>query len=403
MLSNQTPGVYREDIFLEPTSALRTGVPVFLGYTEKSDVPLNTARLLTMWPQYEQHFGSLQADCYLAHAVAGFFQNGGSLCYVVRLEENERPPIEALVQGLDMAATLDSIDLVCAPDIMSCKGHDSSKESVEAVVADIIQMQGKLLEHCDRLGDRLAILDAVGDAGMAEVAEPGQQLDAVTKQRALLSGVNGALYFPWVGVRSPNNSGARFIPPSGHIAGIFSRTDQRSGVHKAPANEILEGVTDLQYPINNMEQGALNESGINCLRTFPGRGIRVWGARTLSHDPAWTYVNVRRLFLTAGRWIDRHMAGMVYEPNDPRLWARIGRELTTYFDGLFRQGALRGNTPEEAFYVKCDAETNPPDQREMGRVVTEIGLAPGIPAEFIVVRIMHGAGGITITGPVRPT
>jgi phage tail sheath protein FI len=136
------------------------------------------------------------------------------------------------------------------------------------------------------------------------------------------------------------------------------------------------------------------------LRAFPGRGIRVWGARTLSSDPAWTYVSVRRLFLTACRWIERNMVGAVFEPNDPRLWTRISRELTAYFNDLFRQGALQGRTPQEAFYIKCDAETNPLEIREAGSVITEIGLAPGLPNEFVIVRIIHGASGVTITGPI---
>jgi hypothetical protein len=122
----------------------------------------------------------------------------------------------------------------------------------------------------------------------------------------------------------------------------------------------------------------------------------------LSNDPNWSYVNVRRLFLTAGRWIERNLTWASLEPNDPRLWARITRELTGYFDGLFRQGALKGRTAQEAFYVKCDAETNPSAVRDAGRVVTEIGLAPAVPHEFIVVRITHGANGMTVTGPDRP-
>ena len=146
----------------------------------------------------------------------------------------------------------------------------------------------------------------------------------------------------------------------------------------------------------------MNPKGINCLRVFPGRGIRVWGARTLSEETNWTYVNVRRLFLTAGRWIERNLPGVVFEPNDPRLWDRITRELTAYFNLLFEQGALKGRTAQEAFYIKCDADTNPPEVRDLGMVVTNVGLALGVPTEFVEIRIIHGAEGITIAGPSGP-
>ena len=149
---------------------------------------------------------------------------------------------------------------------------------------------------------------------------------------------------------------------------------------------------DLETGIDNSIQDQLNPEGVNCLRAFPGRGIRVWGARTLSRDPNWRYVSVRRLFLTLRRWIDLNMAWATFEPNEPRLWVRIQRELTVYLTKLLRDGALKGATPEQAFFVKCDVETNPPELREVGQVVTEIGLAPLAPAEFIVVRIIHRAG-----------
>jgi len=181
------------------------------------------------------------------------------------------------------------------------------------------------------------------------------------------------------------------------VAGIYARTDQHTGVHKAPANEALRGVIDLEIRLTAAQQEALNPAGsaggINCVRAFPGRGIRVWGARTLTDDPAWTYVNVRRLVLTVKRWLDRTMAGVVFEPNDLKLWIRIRREVTAFLRDLFQRGALRGNTPEQAFFVKCDAETNPPEVRALGRVVAEVGLAVQVPSEFVVARIVYGAKG----------
>ncbi len=371
-----TPGVYREDVFLAPAAELRTGVPAFLGQAETGAV--NTPHELTLWPQFGEEFGAPLSDGYLAYAVRGFFENGGQLCYVVRLD-NALPPEEALRQGLAALEPLDTVDLVCAPDIMTNPAQAPA-------------LQQEVLDHCDKAGERFAILDSVPDANP----------DEVLAQRQALRGTNGALYYPWIRVLDGPASTDGFTPPCGHVAGVYARSDRRVGVHKAPANEVLEGVLDLEINLTDAQQGLLNPQGVNCLRAFPGRGIRVWGARTLSGDSIWTYINVRRLFLTAGRWIERNMADAVFEPNEPRLWARISRELSAYFNDLFKRGALKGRTPQEAFYIKCDAETNPPEVREAGMVVTEIGLAPAVPNEFVVVRIVHGASGVTIAGPTRP-
>ncbi len=172
------------------------------------------------------------------------------------------------------------------------------------------------------------------------------------------------------------------------------------GVHKAPANFVLNGVVDLSLNLSNANQESLNPThqagGVNCLRILPGRGIRVWGARTLSQDANWCYVNVRRLFLTVGRWVERNLTNFTFEPNDLMLWIRIERELTAYLETLLAQGALQGNSPQEAFYIKCDAETNPPEVLDRGMVITEIGLAPTVPSEFIVVRLIQGETGVTL-------
>jgi Bacteriophage tail sheath protein len=385
MPTYSTPGVYKEDVFLAPAAALRTGVPAFLGYTQKG--PSNAPQMLTLWPQFEQHFGEALPNGYLAYAVRGFFDNSGDLCYAVRLNDGV-DTVTALRDGLDALAPLDSIDLVCAPDIT----RPRPPENLPPDRDEVRTMQAALLDHCEKLGDRFALLDALPAASVAEVVQ----------QRRGLSATNGALYYPWVRVPAGPVLTNGVVPPCGHVAGVYARSDQRVGVHKAPANDVLQGVVDLEVNLINAQQDLLNPEGINCLRAFPGRGIRIWGARTLSRDPAWTYINVRRLFLTAGRWIERNMAAVAFEPNDPRLWTRIGRELTAYFTDLFRRGALKGRTSQEAFYVKCDGETNPPAVRDAGMVVTEIGLAPALPDEFVVVRVIHGANGVTIAEPTRP-
>ena len=187
------------------------------------------------------------------------------------------------------------------------------------------------------------------------------------------------------------------VPPSGHMAGIWARTDEDRGVHKAPANEVVRGAISLELQLTTAEQGQLNPVGINCIRSFPGRGIRVWGARTLSSDQAWKYLNVRRLFnyieeslLVGTQWV-------VFEPNDLRLWQRVKRTVSAFLMGTWRDGALFGATPEEGFYVKCDAETNPPDAIDRGELVVEIGIAPVKPAEFVVIRIAQFSGGAAVS------
>ena len=374
----QTPGVYREDIFEEPSPELRTGVPAFLGIGIDKEKPVNTPQRLTMWSQFVDTFGDCDLEHgYLAYAVRGFFQNGGELCCVMCLKDSSE---DSMCDGLAALASIDTIDLVCAPDIMP--------ENPDQVV----KLQKMVLDHCDTSGDRFAILDA----------QRGTQGE-VLKQKESLSSANGALYYPWlnIGQRDKNNE-VYFIPPCGHVAGVFARSDRQVGVHKAPANEILDGVLGLDVALTDADQNLLNLDGVNGLRAFPGRGIRVWGARTLApKDTEWAYINVRRLFLTARRWIEHMMSTIVFEPNDARLWVRIERELTAYFDDLFRRGALQGSSPQEAFYVKCNAETNPPEVRELGQVITEIGLAPTCPAEFVVVRIIHGASGVNMVEPAR--
>jgi phage tail sheath protein FI len=287
---------------------------------------------------------------------------------------------------------LDDVDLVCAPDIMWAQNGEPWPED------EMRRMQAAVLKHCRICGDRFAILNTPPELGV----DRAQAYPTSLRQTGAPEGANGALYYPWIRVLDGPLASERFVPPCGHVAGVYARTDENSGVHKAPANEVLESALDLRVRVSDVQQGKLNPEGVNCIRVFPGRGIRVWGARTLSTGRAWRYVNVRRLFLTAGRWIERNMTDVVFEPHDANLWEHIKRDLYVYFNGLFRQGALRGSTPQEAFYIKCDADLNPPEVRDLGHIVTEIGLAPALPNEFIVVRLIHSSSGISITGPTRP-
>ena len=206
----------------------------------------------------------------------------------------------------------------------------------------------------------------------------------------------GALYWPWIKVFDPIAGQARFVPPSGHIAGIWARNDDTRGVWKAPANEVIRGAISLELQLTKSEQDQLNPVGIDCIRAFPGRGIRVWGARTLSSDPAWRYVNVRRLF----NYIEESVIGgtqwVVFEPNDMALWQRVRRTINAFLVRTWRDGALLGATPQEAFYVKCDSETNPSEVIDAGQLVVEIGIAPVKPAEFVIFRIAQFSGGTSL-------
>jgi len=391
-----TPGVYREKIYPSGPVEFSTGVPAFLGYCGRAEDSKNgddfySPLMLTGWPHFEARFTVPSFSGYLQDAVRGFFENGGKRCYVVFLKDDGVPRIE-LAKGLEALEPVDTVDLICTPDIMQ------NQEP-----ARITGLQQQVLDHCRVCGDRFAILDSL-PIGKDENAAANPMQD-VLDQRKNISGINGALYFPWLGARERTQADepkVRYVPPCGHMAGIYARTDERVGVHKAPANEVIEGIVDLAVNVSESQQTQLNPAGINCLRVLPGRGIRVWGARTLSRDPAWTYVNVRRLFLTAGRWIERNMTAAVFEPNTVDLWERITRDLNMYFNDLFQKGALKGNSPGEAFYVKCNAETNPPEARDEGKIISEIGLAPNRPNEFVIVRIIHAAGGVTIAGPIVP-
>lgn len=369
------PGVYLQDIPALPGKDLLTGVPVFLGTTEVNNARENgqsVPQMLTLWTQFGQYFGQPLSDSYLAHAVRGFFENGGRLCYVFSLKDNT---LLALQNGLEAIESLDAIDLVCAPDIMQNEEREKA-----------IEMQRAVLEHCDKMGDRFAILDAFNIPKI-------EGIKALKEQQQALIGNNGAIYAPWLKIENSLS----YIPACGHVAGIYARCDREFGVHRAPANYLLEGVLDLSLLFSDADWKILNSEtggGVNCIRSFRSRGIRIWGGRTLSQNPEWQYANIRRLKITVLRWAERNLADAVFEPNNSTLWGRLERELTVYCESLWRQGAVRGETVEEAFYVKCDGETNPPEIRNTGQVITEIGLAPTAPGEFIVISLIHGSSGV---------
>ncbi len=283
--------------------------------------------------------------------------------------------------GLSGFEVADEVTMLCAPDLMAL--YQAGSLSMEGVKA----VQLAMIAHCENMKDRFAILDC----------PPGLNPQQVKDWRMKEAGYDtkyGAVYYPWLRVANPLGNGESIlVPPSGYMAGIYARSDTERGVHKAPANEVVRGAMAVEMQITKSEQDILNPIGVNCIRAFPGRGIRVWGARTLSSDASWRYINVRRLFNFIEKSIENGTQWVVFEPNDMDLWARIRRDVTAFLTMVWRSGALFGNTTSQAFYVKCDEEINQPESRDLGQVIIEIGLAPVKPAEFVIFRISQWASG----------
>lgn len=281
--------------------------------------------------------------------------------------------------GVEGIAQYDDITMVAIPDLMTTMpGQKLDLQMVKAV-------QTMLIAHCEQMGDRVAILDS----------PPNMNPQEIKKWRMDTAGFDtsyAALYYPWIEIMDAATNKPTLIPPSGHMAGVWARSDSERGVHKAPANEVIRGVTNLGYHTTKGEQDTLNPNGVNCIRSFPGMGYRVWGARTLSSDPSWRYINVRRLFNYVEKSIQLGTMWTVFEPNDQRLWARVRRDISNFLAGCYRDGMLFGASPTQSYYVKCDEELNPAESRDLGRLIVEIGIAPVKPAEFVIFRISQWAG-----------
>ncbi|HVK22979.1 MAG TPA: phage tail sheath subtilisin-like domain-containing protein [Actinokineospora sp.] len=499
------PGVYMEEVSSgsRPIEAVGTAVAAFVGFAERG--PLHEPVLVTNWTQFKTNFGDFVEGYYLAHAVYGYFQNGGGVAYVVRVggagaegnghtngqltsvpmaelpgasgpgltitaraaeaadltvevapasEEGEDtfklvvkkagtpvetfdnvstrrgpnnvatvlktqsklisveetkgkaltvpaqgetalaapPPTPAKVDakeyvgnsadrtGFGGLEALDEVTMLCVPDLMA------ALERGALTMEDVKAVQLAMIAHCELMADRVAILDT----------PPGLKAQEVKDWRMDFAGYDSkyaALYWPWIKVADPVAGKQVFIPPSGHMAGIWARNDSSRGVHKAPANEVIRGAVTLELNITKGEHDLLNPIAVNCIRSFRGQGIRVWGARTLSSDPEWRYLNVRRLFNYVEKSILQGTNWVVFEPNDPKLWDSVKRTVTMFLRRVWRDGALFGRTPAEAFFVKCDEENNPPENRDVGILTVEIGIAPVKPAEFVVFRISQFAEG----------
>jgi phage tail sheath protein FI len=282
-------------------------------------------------------------------------------------------------RGINGLAVAEDVTMVIIPDLVTAATAEDGTVDLGLWKA----VQTSLITHCELNGNRMAILDA----------PPGMNVQQIKDWRsdvAMYDSAYATLYYPWIKIENPlpaNGDAEIYVPPSGHIAGVWARTDESRGVWKAPANDTIRGCLDVELAITQNEQGLLNPIGINCIRPFGTRGIRIWGARTLASDTDWRYINVRRLFNMVETTIMQGTQYAVFEPNDVTLWEGISRTLSGFLRGLWSQGALFGTSPDQAFYVKCDAETNPPNSIDEGKLVVEVGIAPVKPAEFVIFRI----------------
>lgn len=315
-------------------------------------------------------------------------------------EEAVEAPFAALAAGDGDGAGLVAISLaggsngsvanISAADFIGVDNGAGKRTGIQAFVDnDVVSImavpgvtdpnvQLMLVAHCENLGSRFAVLDIPREA---------KKVQDVLAHRDIFDTNYGALYHPWLEIFDPLDKKNIAIPPSGSIMGIYARSDNTRGVHKAPANEVVRACVGLDCQFNKGEQDILNPKGVNLIRVFPGQGIRVWGARTATSNPSWKYVNVRRLFIFIEETIKANTSWAVFEPNDEVLWTRVKRTISVFLNGLWRGGSLAGSSPEEAFFVNIGRDTMSQDDIDNGRLVCVIGVAPVKPAEFVIFRI----------------
>lgn len=402
-----SPGIYVEEVpsGARPIGPVGTSTAAFVGVAPDRAAHVDKALAVNSWSEFLRLYadGEHLESTPLARAVFGFLDNGGTRCWVVNVGEGgQLTGTGGRRGGLQLLEAVDEVSILAAPGFHDPVSHEA------------------LLSMAERLRTMVAICDPAPDiddiSALTRVATPGPGKPAGkpdgkpadgTPKPAADSGDGdepdayrprqsdfGTVYFPWIRVRDPLSGDLVLTPPSGHIAGIWARTDALRGVHKAPANEPVRGAVDLGHLVTRPEHDVLNPKGVNVIRYFAGEGIRLWGARTLAAEASeWRYLNVRRLSIAIEQAIANGTRWMVFEPNDYSLWRSIRRDIGAFLTRVWRDGALLGRTPEEAFFVKCDEETNPADVRDAGMVVAHIGIAVVKPAEFVVFKLSQWAGG----------
>lgn len=321
---------------------------------------------------------SLKSNLHKLSAVPGertveILLSGGSDGGVVQPSDYEgfADPSSAVKTGLKHFEDIDEIAIVAAPG--STYGYETSPS--KQLAADTVI--GNVLDHCYKMRYRIAVIDAGN----------GQTVGQVQKQRGRFDSSWGALYYPWVKVLDPITRVPIYLPPSGFVSGIFARNDVTRAVYKAPANEVVNLALGFETLLNKAQQDILNPLGVNCFRFFEGRGNRLWGARTMSSDPEWKYVNLRRYFAYLEHSIDRGTQWAVFEPNSELLWANVRRTISDFLFAEWQAGAFLGDKPEKAFFVRCDRSTMNQNDLDNGRLVCLIGVAVVKPAEYVIFRI----------------
>jgi phage tail sheath protein FI len=390
--------VYEVPIGAKPIQAVGTSTAGFLGIAPNAEASVNTPVSITNFSEFKRLFvpeGGTESTP-LVNAVRGFFDNGGTFCYICNIGSADK-----LAAGLEALGTIDEIAIVAAPGLTGASAYTA------------------LLDHCENLKDRVAVLDGVertdevnnytrvasepaapsgssrrrgssSDSGDSDTSTAATTTDLRPRQSEY-----GAVYYPWITVRDALDQTKMVnVAPSGHIAGIWARTDATRGVHKAPANEIVRGALNVTHRLTRDQHGILNEVGVNAIRFYSGEGVRVMGARTVAAASSeYRYLNVRRLMCMMSESIAKSLRWAIFEPNNIPLWKSVTRDVTAFLIRLWRDGALQGASPEEAFYVKCDAETNPQENIDAGIMTCEIGVAIVKPAEFVVFNISQVVGG----------
>ncbi|MFJ5780278.1 phage tail sheath family protein [Streptomyces sp. NPDC093094] len=422
MSSVQAPGVYVKEVpsGVRQIVGVGTSIPAFLGYTKAPDMDAaaglteaerQVPTLIRSWQEFASGYGvkeiaeeiaeatdpvakrALERCLPLAEAVYGFFANGGASCYVVGFTSPQKAVSVQDLKGDAGARTglagleaVHDVAMVAVPSLWDMTTNATASQAAPDEAEGISRMAA-VAKHCTEQGDRLAILDPPPGLDPDQAKAFADSLDAPDSDAAAFT----TLYYPWITVPGVDAS-ARTVPPSGHLAGVWARTDAERGVFRAPANQVLRGVTELATTLTDEQHGELNVKGVNCLRRFPDRGLLVWGARTRSSARDWRYLNVRRVVSFLSDSVRESTTWAVFEPNDERLWATLRHSVTSFLTDQWRQGALMGRTPDEAFYVICDNTNNKPETIDAGKVICDIGVAPVRPAEFVHFTITQLAG-----------
>ena len=346
----KSPGIYIEDINVHPQSikGVGTSTAAFLGEAEMGPT---TPTLVTSFTEYQRVFGGyFDEDKYLPYAVEGFFLNGGKRCYVSRVSDSNYASALAHLEAVEVA-------IVYSPNAQALEG-----------LTDL------LINHCERLKNIFVIFDSLKGQNPLNVTKPRDSSFA-------------ALYYPWIYVKQAGVNATCLVPSGGHVAGIYARTDIEVGVHRAPANQLVKGALGLEVTIKSYRQDSLNLQGINTIRNFAGRGLLVWGARTLSSDPIKKYVNICRLIIYLEQSIKKGNEWAVFEPNNEATWAKVKTATENFLTQTWKSGMILGTKQQEAYFVECGRSTMTQNDIDEGRLIMLIGVAPIKPAEFIIFRI----------------